>query len=92
MINKPHMFGIGEFFKKIQGSYAKEVLVRNIIKEAIFKHTGADIPISSIKFKADTAIISISSPVIRSSIYIKKTAIMDEVAGKPGAKIIRDIR
>jgi hypothetical protein len=86
------MFGISEFFKKIQGSYTKEILIRNAIKEAILHQTGADIPITAVIFKSDTVMLTGVSQSLKSAIYIKKQAILKEIADKQDVRVVNDIR
>ena len=86
------MFGIGDFFKRFQGVFAKEILVRNAIKEAILRHTGADIPITSIAFKSGAVILSNVSQSLKSAIYIKKSAIIKDIAEKQNIRYVNDIR
>ncbi len=86
------MFGISEFFKKIQGSYAKEILIRTAIKDAILRHTGALVPIAAVTFKGGTVFLNGISQSLKSAIYIKKQAILEEIAEKQNIRIVHDIR
>ena len=87
------MFGIGGFFKKIQNSFAKEFLVREAVREAILKQTGADLPLSVINFRSSTVILGSGvSQSLKSAIYIKKTSILKEIADKQTGRMVTDIR
>ncbi len=86
------MFGIGEFFKKIQGTFAKEVLLRDAIRQAVLHQTGGDVPIHSISFKSDAIILSNVSQSLKSVVYIKKRSILKEIAEKQNIKVLNDIR
>lgn len=86
------MLGIGEFFKKIQGSFAKEIFARTIVKEAIKKHTGADVPIEDISIKSATISLGSVNQATRSAVYIKKTAILKELTLQDELRFIKDIR
>ena len=86
------MIGIGDFFKRIKGLHAREVLVRTIIQDAIKKHTGVDIPLDSISFSAGSIVLKSASNSLRSAIFIKKTAILADVNAGQDLKKIVDIR
>ena len=86
------MFGISGYFKKIQSAFAKEVLMREVIKEAILHQTGADLPIKSIAIKSGTITLENISQSLKSAIYIKKQAILKEIAGKQDIRPMIDIR
>jgi hypothetical protein len=86
------MQGISEFFKRIQGNYAREIMVRQAVREAVLKHTGADLPIASIIFKSTTVMLKNISHSARSAIYVKKPAILKDISEKQNIRIIKDIR
>lgn len=86
------MFGIGHLFGRIQGAFAKEVLARKAIVESIKKHTGIDVPIGDVSFKSGTAMLSNVNQAGRSAIFIKKEAILRDIASLQSVRAIRDIR
>ena len=86
------MFGIGEFFKKIQSSYTKEIFARSVIKGSVKKFTGADIPLESVSIRDGVATLRGISQSLRSAIYIKKQAIIDDMTATQGMKNVTDIR
>jgi hypothetical protein len=86
------MLNIGEFFKRIKGSFAKEIFVRNAIKEAVKKYTGADIQIEDISFKGSTVMLKNVNQSARSTIFIKKHAIIKEVNTAQNIRIVSDVR
>lgn len=72
------MFGISGFFKNIQNSFTKEVVLRNSIKEVIKKYTGADIPIENIVCKNGVVNLKNTNSSALSAIFIKKSKILSE--------------
>ena len=86
------MLGISEFFKKIQGSFAREISTRMIIKDAIKKHTGAEVPLEAISIKAASVVLGGVNQATRSAIYIKKQVIIKEISGTQELRYINDIR
>ncbi len=73
------MFGISEFFKRVQNSFTKEVLSRTAIKEAIKKVTGIDIAIEDINQKDGIVMLKKLDSAARSVIFIKKNRILEEI-------------
>lgn len=73
------MFGISGFFKNIQNSFAKEVLLRSKIKEIIKKHTNIDIEIENLTCKNSLISIKKANPTILSVIFIKKIKILEDL-------------
>ena len=85
------MLGISEFFKKIQSSYTKEIFIRNAIREVILQKTGVDVPIGSVSFKSNAVILNNVSQSLKSVIFIKKQAILKEIAEKQNIRVVSDI-
>ncbi|MFA6554448.1 MAG: hypothetical protein WCS89_02975 [Candidatus Paceibacterota bacterium] len=85
------MLGISGFFKNIQNSFTKEVVLRTTIKEIIKKHTGVDIPIESITCKGETVALKNVNQSALSVIFIKKQKILEDLKNS-GVKIITDVR
>jgi len=85
------MFGIGHFFKRVQNSFTKEVLLRSIIKEIILKETSINIPIENISCKNEVVILKNISPMARSVIFVKKGNILKAIGEKVGMGV-KDIR
>ncbi len=86
------MLNISEFFKRVQGKHAKEVLIRTSLSDAIRTHAGFDISIEKINFNSDTAILEGLTAMQRSQIYIKKQAILTQVNSQQTIRKIGDIR
>jgi hypothetical protein len=86
------MIGIADFFKKIKGSFAKEVFVRNAIKEAVKKYAGADVNIEDVSFQGSTAILKNINQSARSTVFIKKHSIIKEINSAQNVRIVSDIR
>ena len=73
------MFGISGFFKNIQNSFTKEVVLRTKIKETIKIHTKADIPIENISCKNGVINLKNTSSAALSVIFIKKSQILNDL-------------
>ncbi len=86
------MISIGEFFKRIGGIQSQEIAFRTGIQTAMKEIIGIDIPIESITFKSGTISLKNISSGARSSIFIKKTAIIEHANQLQSAHKITDIR
>ncbi|MFA6295643.1 MAG: hypothetical protein WC666_04520 [Candidatus Paceibacterota bacterium] len=86
------MIGLGEFFKKVQNSFLKEVSLRTAIRDIIKKYTEADVSIENISYKNNIIILKDVSQTVRSVIFIKKQAILKEISEKQDIYKITDIR
>ncbi|MEA2715048.1 MAG: hypothetical protein QOG91_76 [Candidatus Parcubacteria bacterium] len=86
------MIGIREFFKKISDARAREVMVRTAVRDAIKKHAAAEVPVEHISFRAGIAILGGVSQAARSTIFVKKPAILEEIAQLQGIRAVTDIR
>lgn len=73
------MFGISGFFKNIQNSFTKEVVLRTKIKETIKTHTSADVPIENISCKNGIINLKNVSSTALSVIFIKKNQILNDL-------------
>ena len=86
------MLGIGDFFKRIKSSVSKEVFVRNAIKEAVKKFAGVDIRLEDISFQGSTAILRNINQSARTTVFIKKHAIIREANATQNFRRVSDIR
>lgn len=86
------MIGISEFFKRIKGAHMREILVRTAIKDSLKKTTGLDIELESIAFSWDSLVLKGLSSGARSVIFIKKTAVLEDINRSQTLKKISDIR
>ena len=86
------MFGIGEFFNRIKGSFAKEIALREAIRQVIQKNIGIDVPITAITVKNGIVSLAGVSQAAKSAIYIKKQAILKEFQTVQNVRAITDIR
>ena len=86
------MFGIGEFFKRVQGTYSKEILLRTNIVSAIKKLTGAEIGLDNIILKSGVVTLNGVSQALKSTVYIKKQAILKEINERQVGTVIKDMR
>ncbi len=86
------MFSIADFFKRIQGVQAKEVFLRNAIKDSIKKHVGLEIPVEEIEVKSSTVNLKNVSSAARSAVFIKKGTILREINEIQQMRVITDVR
>lgn len=86
------MIGLNELFKKARSSFSKEIILRTKIKEAIKNQTGLDLLIENISCKTNTVVLKNISQAARSVIFIKKQAILMEIAGLQTSKTVSDIK
>ena len=86
------MISISEFFKRIGGIHAKDIAFRSSIQAAIKEVVGIDIPIESIIFKSGSITLKNTSSIARSSIFIKKTTVIERANKLQSTHQILDIR
>lgn len=86
------MLNISEFFKRVQGKHAKEIVIRSVIRDAVKNHARFDIPIESISFNSNIAVLEGITAMARSQLYIKKQAILSEINSQQQIRLISDIR
>jgi hypothetical protein len=73
------MLKIADLFKKIQNRQSKELFLRSVIKDTIYKHTQISVPVESIIIKSDTLSINDLSQTAKSQIFIKREAIIKDI-------------
>ena len=86
------MLKISEFFKRIQGRQSKEFFIRSTVQTVLQKNIGINIPVESISFNSDTVILNNIPQAARSTIFIKKQAIIAEINSQQQFRKISDIR
>lgn len=86
------MLSIGQFFKRIQGKQAQEMLLRTVISDALNKHTGIKAEQGAISYKSGVVNVSKLSSSARSQIFIKKQQIINEINSLQDYRKIEDIR
>ena len=86
------MFGIGKFFSKIQGAYAKEILVRKEIQSALKKVAGINVKIEDISFKDSVVELKGISSTAKSVLYTKKSAVLKELESIKHIRAVTDFR
>jgi len=86
------MFNIKDFFAKIEGAQAREMAVRESVREAIKKHSGLEVPLETISFNSGTAVLKNIGQTARSVIFIKKVAILDDVNAAQSLRKVTDLR
>ncbi len=63
-----------------------------MIVEVIKEVTGSEVPLDSIKIKSGTVFLDRASSALKSTIFLKKVAILKKIAERQSAKRIVDIR
>jgi hypothetical protein len=86
------MFGIGHLFKKIQSSYAKELFLRMAVADSLRNLVGIEVGVENIKFKDSLVTLTNINQADRSTIYIKKEALLKEINKLQTVKKVLDIR
>ena len=86
------MISIKDFFSRIGGIHAKEIAFRSGVQSAIKEIVGTDVPIEYIKFESGSVLIKNIPSVARSTIFIKKAAIMERINTLQSVHKITDIR
>ena len=86
------MFNISHFFNKLQNSFTKEIFIRSVIREAMKKQTGADIPIEQISVKSGVIFLKNVNSSARAAIFMKKQAILSEIEAANTGKTFTDLR
>lgn len=86
------MKSIGEFFSRIQNRHAQEVFLRTIVQQVLSKVANIDVDISGISFKGAAVILKNVSPATKAHAYLKKQAILKEIAIQSPGRAITDIK
>lgn len=86
------MKSIGEFFSNIQNRHAQEVFLRTIIQQVLKKIADVDVGVSDVSLKSGTVTIKRISPTAKSFIFLKKQAILREIAIQVPGKRITDLK
>lgn len=86
------MFNISGFFNRVTGSFAKEVVIRSAICDALKEITGIQVPIESVSFKSGTVVLSGINQSQKSAIFIKKQAILKRIGEMQGYRTIVNIQ
>jgi hypothetical protein len=86
------MLDIKKFFEKIQNTRAKEIFLRQAVKESIEKHTPVKISLESISFSSTTVVLKNLNQSARSTIFIKREAILKEIGERQLGRAVTDIR
>ena len=86
------MLSIKEFFKKIQGTRAKEYFIRSVVVAAVKKYSSVDVPIEAVSFSSSDVVLKGINQTARSVIFTKRTEIIKEINTVQSDRIITDIR
>lgn len=86
------MIGLGDFFKRVQNSFSKEIFLRTAIIDSIKLLTGIEISVDGITIKGNVVVLKNLNQTAKSAIFIKKQAIIREIESKQNIKKIVDIR
>lgn len=86
------MLGISGFFKNIQNTFTKEVVLRTEIKDVVKKCVGLDIQIENISCKNGVITLKNVNSSASSAIFIKKTKILESLRQDYKREYFKDIR
>ena len=86
------MIGIAELLGRMRNIQARESLFRLAIQAALKKEVGLDVPLESISPKGTTVVLKGVDQAARSTIFIKKESILNEINTAQAARTITDIR
>lgn len=85
------MRSIAEFFAKIQNRQAQELFGRKFVADAIQKVLNMEIKAENITLKNGKATISGLSSTAKSQFFIKKNAILKEIASSNPTRPVTDL-
>ncbi|MDE2038333.1 MAG: hypothetical protein KGI69_03910 [Patescibacteria group bacterium] len=86
------MKSIKEFFAKARERQARELAPREIIRKSLKAKAGVDVPVGAIGFKGDNAVVKGMSASARSAVFVKKAAILADIAAQGCPRKVSDIR
>jgi FKBP-type peptidyl-prolyl cis-trans isomerase (trigger factor) len=86
------MFGIGHLLEKFKSIQAKEALYRQVVLDAVKKHTNIEVSPLDINKRSHEIILSKLSSEARSVIFMKKQHILKDINEHELLRHIRDIR
>jgi hypothetical protein len=86
------MLNIGEFLNRIKSARAKQFLVRDVVRDSIQKISGVIIPAEAVLIRSSTAELKNVNQADRSTIFIKKQRIIEDINSNQTLKKIDDIR
>jgi len=85
------MKGIGELFGLIKNRYAKEAYLRSIVKEIVSVQAKVELPIEKISFRNGKVLLKGLDQASKSSIFVKKQAILSGLKEKLPDTVINDV-
>lgn len=86
------MYGIKEFFKKIQSKYTQELFIRTVIQETLQSYIHQKTPLDDIRIENTSITLQNSSPTVKSQLLIKKTKILAEINSKQTIRVFTELR
>lgn len=86
------MNNIAEFFRKITGRHAAEVMLRTTVQDAIKQHTSIPVPLEAISFRSTSVLLQNINQTAKSVIFIKKPQIVRDINRAQTVRIVTDIR
>ena len=86
------MLRISELFSRIKNAHTKEGLIRGAIRDSIKKISNIDIPVESISMRSATVTLKDVNQSDRSTIFIKKQRILEDINSSQAIRKIEDIR
>lgn len=85
------MEGIGKFFDRFKNKALVQVGNLTTVLEILKKHTGVNFSVSDVVISKGTLTIK-ASPAFKNEVYIKKQAILKDLAQKIQGTVISDIK
>lgn len=86
------MKGIAELFARIKNVQAKEVFMRTAVQQALKKAANIDCVVDDISFKGAVVQIKNMSQTAKSQLFMKKGAVLKEIALQSPGRAISDIK
>jgi hypothetical protein len=85
------MFNISNYLEKFKNILGSEEILRSYVCDSVFKNLSVKIDPKNIEIKNGVAYIK-AKPAVKCEIFIKKGAILSEIATCTGKKNIIDLR
>ncbi|MFA6458876.1 MAG: hypothetical protein WCV79_00540 [Candidatus Paceibacterota bacterium] len=86
------MFNISQFLKRATGKQGRELYFRKSIQDLLKERFDLEVPFEMISLKSGTIYIKNIPQSARTSIFIKKTAILQEINRIQDIYVILDVR
>jgi hypothetical protein len=86
------MKSIGDLFARIKNLQTKEVFLRTAIQQALKKAANIDCAVGDVSFKGSSVVVKNVSQTAKSQMFMKKGAILKEIALQIPDRTISDIK